>query len=178
MAWLEKLKLGIIGCGTVAEKLHLPSIARCRDVQLTVVVDQNTERRRRLALRYNAPYEFEDYSDIGARAEAVIVALPNHLHAPVAIDLLRQGLHVLVEKTMALTVSDCDDMIEASVQNKAVLAVGMIRRFYRATHYVKTALTNALLGRLIDVSVNEGSVLSWNAATNYMFQKSSSGGGV
>jgi predicted dehydrogenase len=175
---MTKLRLGLIGCGAVAEALHLPAIRRSNLVELTAVVEQSDRRRLKIASEYQVPLHFRDYRDLMGSVDAVIVALPNHLHASVSIHLLKKGIHVLVEKPMALNSEECRTMINAQLEGQSVLAVGLVRRFYRTTNYVKEVLDSHLLGAMTAFHFSEGTVLDWNATSNYMFRKESSGGGV
>ena len=69
---------------------------------------------RGLASRWKVPAVTADYHEVASRARAAVVALPHHLHAPVSIDLLRSGVHVLVEKPMATSAAQCDAMLDAA----------------------------------------------------------------
>jgi predicted dehydrogenase len=74
---------------------------------------------------------YENYRDLLARKdiEAVIIALPLHLHAPVAIDAMKAGKHVLCEKLMARTIGDCKKMIQVADDNKKILSIGHQRHY-------------------------------------------------
>jgi Predicted dehydrogenases and related proteins len=101
-----------------------------------------------LASQYNIPHVSDNYIDIIGKVDAAIVALPHSLHAPVSIALLRQGIHVLVEKPMALNQEECNAMISAAKEGKSILAVGLIRRFLHSAQWVKAILNIGLLGKI------------------------------
>lgn len=175
----KRIPLAIIGCGAVTERLHLPAAQQIDRVRVTVLVDLNVQRAQRLAEQYNVEYAVDDYRAIHGRVDAAIVALPHYLHAPVSIDLLRQGMHVLVEKPMALNAAECNDMIKAAEDASRTLAVGLVRRFSPANLYVKQILDAGLLGRIERFDVREGgSIFGWPAASDFFFRKGSAGGGV
>lgn len=119
-------RIAVNGCGAVTERGHLPAAARAEKVQVTLLVDKNRSRAEDLARQYKVPHVAEDYTQIWDKADAAIVALPHYLHAPVSIELLRAGCHVLVEKPMALSSGECDQMLEAARAGNAVLAVGLM----------------------------------------------------
>lgn len=173
-----KLRLAIVGCGANAAINHLPAIARSSRVEPTVLVDSVASRAERLAQQYNVATVAEDYRTIAHRADAAIVALPNHLHAGVTIDLLHRGLHVLVEKPMALRVSDCDAMIQAAAQTRRTLAVGLEFRFFSDSRFIKRLLSENLLGRINHFDMRTGIVWDWPLESNYLFDKERAGGGV
>ena len=118
-----------------------------------------------------------------AGVRIAIVAVPPHLHAPVVLDLLRHGIHVLVEKPMALTAHDCVRMIRAAKVAPVapvVLAVGHVRRFYRNSLYVKETLQRGLLGSIKSFDCREGTSSVWprHSNTSFRYDKKLAGGGV
>jgi len=175
---LDKLKLAILGCGAMTEGIHLPVTALSDQVEVTVLVDRSLPRAGELADKYGVPIVVDDYREIIGKADAAIVVLPNYLHAPVTIDLLQRGVHVLVEKPMALTTSECDKMMEATSDAGAVLAVGLIRRFFASSQYVRQVLEDRVLGDIISFDLRQGTIFSWPVASDFMFRKEAAGGGV
>jgi predicted dehydrogenase len=110
------------------------------------------------------------------KVDAAILALPHHLHAPVASDLLAAGVHVLVEKPMAMSGAECDRMIAAAESSGAVLAVGVARRFYDAGRFIKRMLDSGMLGKIRRFDGREGFVYSWPVASDFMFRRDTGGG--
>jgi len=168
------LKLAIVGCGAIAES-HLKAAVASGRLAVTTLVDKSLARARRLAEKHGTAVE-DDYRNIIGKVEAAIIALPHHLHAPVAIDLLRDGIHVLVEKPMAMTALECDEMIEAARETQAVVSVGLIRRFYSSAQFIKNAIDTGLLGEVLRFDVRLGSVYNWPVASDFTFRKETGGG--
>ena len=166
---MGNLRVAIIGCGAVAELVHLPSLVTIPGTEASLLVDNNPQRASQLAAAFNVPATSTDYRDAVGRADAAIVAVPHHLHAPVAVELLTGGLHVLVEKPMALSTRDCDGMIAAADAAGRVLSVGLLRRFHDSLRFAKNTLDNGLLGRLTAVSIREGAVYRWKVTSAAMF---------
>ena len=110
----RKIRLAVVGCGAVARIHHLPSITASNRFELIALVDRYLPNAQKLGEEYGIPAAVEDYGEIAAHIDAAIVALPNYLHATVSIDLLRRGIHVLVEKPMALSSRECETMISAA----------------------------------------------------------------
>jgi predicted dehydrogenase len=173
-----KLRVAVVGCGANAAINHLPIIAASRRVEAAVLVDTFVPRAEDLARKYRVPKVLADYRDIERLADAAIVALPNHLHAPVTIDLLKRGIHVLVEKPMALTTSECDAMIEAARRSGAILAVGLEFRFCSDSDFIREFLAAGLLGRVEKVDLRLGVVFDWPLESDYLFDRERAGGGV
>lgn len=194
----EKIRIAIVGCGAVTEIGYLPAASissrislpaamglglhaknlKCNDAEITALADINLTRAEALARRFGVPYACNDFKHFLADMDAAIVALPHYLHAPVSIELLKQGIHVLVEKPMALNTSECDAMIQAAKQSGATLAVGIVRRFLPPYQFLKTLIDSGLLGKISSFDVREGLVYGWPVASDFFFRKETAGGGV
>src|SRR5690606_29454270 len=91
-------RLAIIGCGTVAERYHQPVLSLRSDIEVALLVDKNPARTERLAQGFPQAERAQDLRAVAACGiDAAIVAVPHHLHAPVAIELMEAGVSVLVE---------------------------------------------------------------------------------
>lgn len=122
----DKLKVGIVGCGAVAKQCHIPSFMKIkRNVTLQAVCDKNENLAREVAKKYGIPGVYPDILEMLAREnlDMVDICVPQQIHAPLAIQALEHGCHVLVEKPMALKTSECDQMLEASRKNRAKLCI-------------------------------------------------------
>lgn len=130
---MGKLKIGVIGCGTIAKYRHLPEYDANPEVELVAVCDLEPERAEAYAEQYGAK-ALTDYNELLQIEEldAVSVCLPNYLHAPVTIDALNAGKHVLCEKPMATSREEAEQMIEAAAQNGKKLMIGHNQRFVAA----------------------------------------------
>lgn len=173
-----KLRLGVIGCGAVASIHHLPAIASSERVEATVLVDADAGRAKALAARFGVAETATDYRAIVGRVDGAVIALPNSLHAPVAVDLLRQGIPVLVEKPMAVNGREADEMIAASEASGAVLAVGLDFRFFDASIFVRDLLRDGLIGPVRRFDLRQGVITRWPFASSFILKKETAGGGV
>src|SRR5215470_16996596 len=133
----SQVRLAVIGCGAVSTIHHLPAIHASRRAEAVLLVDADRRRAEALARRYGVPEVATDARAAVGKAEGAIVALPNHLHAPVAIDLLSRGVHVLVEKPMAMNVAEADAMIAAAATWSRRLAVGLEFRYFAGARFVR-----------------------------------------
>jgi predicted dehydrogenase len=173
---MNRTKLAIIGAGTVVTEFYLPVIRQSKYVDLYAVVDKDKERLNEVADKYEVNNLVLDYNEIKNDIDAAIIAVPNHLHYSIAVDLLQQGVDVLVEKPMALTVRECDEMINAGNKSDAVLFVGLVRRYWDLYRFLKKVLKEGLLGEMISIDIREGANYNWNPASYFMFEKSKGGG--
>jgi len=174
----NKIRLAIIGCGAIAEQGHLPGAMLAPEVEVAVLVDNDMGRAETLAARFGVGAARGGLDGIEKLADAAILCLPHHLHCPVALDLMQRGMHVLVEKPMALTVSECDQMIAAAEQAGVVLGVGLMRRYFRCALFLKQVLTSGTLGPVQRFRIEDGGVYAWPSASPFILSKAHSGGGV
>jgi UDP-N-acetyl-2-amino-2-deoxyglucuronate dehydrogenase len=158
------IRFGILGPGKVAD-LHAAALSRIEDAQLVAVAGRNEERTRSLAAAHGARPE-AGLAELLAHGDvdAVIVCTPHPLHAEQAITAARAGVHVVVEKPMALTPDDCDRMIAAARDAGVVLSVISQRRWYEAVRRVKTAIDAGQIGDPVLATVD---VLGWRGPEYY-----------
>ena len=118
---MDKLKVGVVGCGFIAKKRHIPSFLRLKkNVYLSAVCDLNQELAKGASKQFGIPHVYSDLSDMLSKEhlDIVDVCTPPKVHAPVALEAMESGCNVLLEKPMAPSLKDCDRMIEAARQNK------------------------------------------------------------
>jgi len=170
------LRLAVVGCGAVTERYHLPAIAASSDVAVAAFVDPVVDRARSFASRWSGGRALSDYREVADLADLAIVAAPNHWHEPIAVDLLRRGIHVLVEKPMARTRAECDRMIDAAAEGGAVLAVGQDFRHFPIARYAHDFLAAGLLGDIRSVDVRQSAGTRWPSVSPDALAADSGGG--
>ena len=134
------LRVAVIGVGHLG-KHHARILAAMPDVELVAVVDTNQPRARDIAAVSRTEAAF-DYRDVLGRVDAVTIAVPTELHHTIALPFLHAGTAVLVEKPMARSIADADDMIDAAAAASAILAVGHTERFNPALAVARPLLTD------------------------------------
>ena len=112
-------------------RYHAEKLARHAEVRLAGVVDADAARAAALATKLGCP-AFSRHEDIFGKADAAIVAVPTDRHHGVALDCLRHGLHVLVEKPIATTLAEADALIAEAEQRRLVLQCGHVERYNKA----------------------------------------------
>lgn len=167
----------LVGCGAIAERGILPALTRMGVIP-AVLADANLARAEALAAQFRVARAISDYRSALRDVDAAAVAVPHALHASVCSDLLGHGIHVFVEKPMALTTSECATLIAAAEERKLALAVGLMRRYRHSALWMKAALSSGVLGPPHSVDVREGFEYSWPAASDSFFRRDSAGGGV
>lgn len=174
----RKLRLAVIGCGAIAEMGHLPAAALVPGLEVTVLIDSNVARAQKLATQFKIPTVLPDVASLKNEADAAIICLPHHLHCAVGCTLAEQGIHLLIEKPMGLNTVECDQMIAAARKGGVVLAVGLMRRFFRCSLYLKQILASGVLGPVERFRIEDGGVYAWPSASPFILSKAHSGGGV
>jgi predicted dehydrogenase/nucleoside-diphosphate-sugar epimerase len=176
---IAPLRVALIGCGAISQALHLPVLAGHEGVRLAALVDPAVDRAQRLAKGYGVPLVVTDAGQLDSGSiDAAIIATPPAHHAPCAIDLMRRGIHVLVEKPMALTASDAEQMVRVADETGCRLAVGYFRRLYPSIRLMKSLLDRGFLGRARRFHVEGGGRYTWGAATLGNMRRDLAGGGV
>ena len=153
-------------------------VSQLPDVEVVGLVDASDERAREAAREYGVDWTTSDYREVIDRADAVLLAVPHHLHEPMAVELLDAGVHVLVEKPMALSVEECDRMIDSAARSESVLAVGLTRRFFDANRFVASAVHEGTLGPARGFDISEGSLYRWPMKSGFALDRAQAGGGV
>ena len=176
-AW--PLRVAVVGCGAMSREFHLPVLAGHPDVRLVALVDRDETRARELARGYavEAVFASEEALDRSV-TDAVVIATPAAHHAPATLTLLARGLHVLVEKPVALNARDAAAMAEAADRHGVVLAVGLFRRLLPSTRLLRALVESELLGPPVSFDIREGSEYGWPAATLGNMRREQAGGGV
>jgi UDP-N-acetyl-2-amino-2-deoxyglucuronate dehydrogenase len=142
------VKFGLIGCGRVAPR-HAQSLVQLPETQLVAVADIREDRARRFSQEYGAQ-AYPDYHEMLARPDidAVTICVPSGLHAPVAIDVLQAGKHVLVEKPISLDMASADRMIATAREAGLSLGVVLQNRYNSPVQQVRALIDRGRLGKL------------------------------
>jgi UDP-N-acetylglucosamine 3-dehydrogenase len=144
------VKYGVIGCGAIAQRRHIPECAANKESKLVAIADPVKERVEEVATRYGAK-AYTDYKDMLKEADidAVVVAGPNSLHASQSIDALNAGKHVLCEKPMATNREDAKAMLAAAKKNGKYLMIGLNQRLMPPHVKAKKILDSGVLGKVL-----------------------------
>lgn len=132
------MKVGVIGVGSMGQH-HARIYSELQGVELAGVVDVNMARAKEIAGEYSINWH-TDYKDIINKVDAVSIALPTSLHEKAAIDFIKEGKAVLVEKPIASTVEEAERIVKAARQNDAILQVGHVERFNPSVEALKKVL--------------------------------------
>jgi predicted dehydrogenase len=135
---LSRLRLAVVGVGHLG-RIHARLAAALPEIELIAVVDSRAEAREALAKDTGAR-PIAEYLDLIGEVDAAVVATPTFTHHRVAGDLIRGGVHVLVEKPITPTVQEADELVQLARRRQIVLQVGHVERFNPALVSVQDRL--------------------------------------
>ncbi|MBI1738328.1 MAG: Gfo/Idh/MocA family oxidoreductase, partial [Acidobacteria bacterium] len=138
----KKIRVAVIGVGDFGRN-HVRVYRELEEAQLVGVVDSNADRARAIAADFNTEV-LPGVEALAGRVDAVSLAVPTIEHASLGCRLLEQGIDVLVEKPMASSVAEADQLISAAEKHKRVLQVGHLERFNPAIVAVQPLVTRPL----------------------------------
>ena len=148
---MADVRMGVIGCGSIAEIAHFPSIAGRKEAKLVAVCDTNVNRAQAAAAKWGAAQWFTDYRKMfeEARLDAVVIATPNNVHRNQAVAAAKAGVHVVVEKPLAVTNREAWDIVNACNKAGVKLMVGCDRRFWTHNQWAKQLIDEGVIGKLL-----------------------------
>lgn len=151
------LRWAIIGAGRIARKVGL-AMRQAPSVRLGALWARRAEAATALAHELGVERVYTHLDDVwrDPDVDAVYVALPNHLHAPVALAALRAGKHVLVEKPMACTAAEVAEMQQVARQHDRVVMEAMMYRHHPQTQQVEALIASGAIGEVRQVHVAFG----------------------
>ncbi|MDF2589004.1 MAG: oxidoreductase [Anaerocolumna sp.] len=170
---MEKMKIGIVGCGGIANGKHLPAIKRNGNFEIVAFCDINKERAEKAKEEYGTPDSrvYTDYLDLVNEKEitAVYVLTPNKSHSFISIAAMKAGKHVMCEKPMAKTYAEAKEMVDVAKETGMILTIGYQNRYRADSRYLKRACENGDLGEIYYArahAVRRRAVPTWGVFLN------------
>lgn len=177
---MQKLRVGIIGCGGIANGKHMPNLAKIQEVEMVAFCDIVEERADRAAEKYGIPgaKTYVDYNHLLAQKDidVVHVCTTNDSHAPISVAALEAGKHVMCEKPMAMDTAGARDMVAAYKASGKKLTIGYQGRFRPEALHLKTLSDAGTFGDIYfakALAIRRRAVPTWGSFLN----KEKQGGG-
>lgn len=177
---MEKLKIGIIGCGGIANGKHMPALKQIDNVEMVAFCDIIPERAEKAVKEYGTPDAkvYTDYKELlkDESINNVRVLTQNNMHATISIDAMKAGKHVICEKPMAMNYAEAKEMIKVSKETGMLLTIGYQHKFDPDVVYAKKEAEKGTFGDMYFAKANvvrRRGVPTWGVFT----QKSEQGGG-
>lgn len=152
------LNIAIIGTGNIAPA-HVKSYLQFPDrAKIVAMVDIVPEKAMKMAEEYNLDARIFDSHqaliDSDLQIDLVSVATPPYTHAPISIDCMNNGVDVIVEKPMASSLAECDQMLKAATENRCILSVIAQNRFRTPMMKLKSILDTGVIGKVVHAQVD------------------------
>lgn len=124
------VKVGILGCGWIAEHAHIPVLLKLQAVDVVALYDSDGVRARNLAFKYGVSNAYSDFDEfLKCGIEAAVIATPNYTHAPYSKKLLEHNVDVMCEKPVALSEVEIREVLNLANQNNLIYFPGMVNRY-------------------------------------------------
>src|SRR5215213_9599568 len=176
----ERLKVGVIGGGAIAQVAHLPVLKKMRSVDVQAICDTDLPKARALANRFGIKNAFDDIEELlrYEALDAVVICTPNHLHESHILAALSANLHVLVEKPFTLSTASVQRIIRAVEKRDRVVMVGMNHRYRPDVQIVRSFVQSGELGTIESVRGSWHVSRPGRAQLGWRLRKEQSGGGA
>ena len=178
------LKIGILGCGSIAQNRHIPEYAAHPACALRGFYNPTRARAEDMARRYGgAVYDSAEALLADPEIDAVSVCTANYAHAPLSIQALRAGKHVLCEKPMATSIGDCEAMVQAARESGRRLMIAQNQRLMPAHEKARELLAAGELGQVLTfrTSFSHSGPETWSVTpgkSTWFFDRSKAAMGV
>ena len=183
----DKLRIGMIGCGEIAVQTA-KGIAAARSAEHVMVMDVNEGVASDMGQTYGVPSTTKVEEVLAnPNVDAVYIAVPHYLHAPLTIQALRAGKHVLVEKPIATTLADADAMIATAGETGKTFSVAFIAQVDPVCQAVKSLISDGVVGKVVGTRIvlrSDKPSTYWHGGysgriqTDWRTAKAKAGGGV
>lgn len=159
-----KIRFAIVGMGHIGQR-HATMIRQNSDCELVAVADIDHSLHTSLNKTFEVPVfsSIDDLLGSGLQFDVVNVCTPNSFHGPQAIQILKSGYHVVVEKPMCLHKSDCEEVIHYSMQTGKLVFCVMQNRYSPPSIWLREILDSGILGKIFQVQIN----CFWNRDSRY-----------
>jgi len=174
----DSTKIAIVGLGGIAQLVHLPILSKLKNVDIVSVAEINKNRLNTVSEKFNIKKKFTDYKELLEKSDfdAAVIATPTNTHHDIAIDFLKAGKHLLIEKPIARTLSEAKKIEEAAQKYNCTVMVGMNLRFRPDAMLLKSLINSGELGEIFYIKC--GWLRKQSSEQKWILKKSEAGGGV
>lgn len=148
------MNLGIVGCGEVAKE-HLRALKSVRDINVVALCDMDQKKVERMALQWNVRAHYSQYREMLDEQDLSIVSVltPPQSHASIAVEAIKRGIHVVVEKPLTMRTDDANLILEALEGSKVKLTVNHIMLFSKVMTEASRLIRSGQIGDVLGVQV-------------------------
>lgn len=149
-------RIGIIGCGKIAQVRHIPEYAASKKAEIKAFFDINYDRAKALAEKYGAVACKSVEDLLSLPLDAVSVCTSNNTHSQYAVAALKKGINVLCEKPMAISLDECIEMNAEAQRSGKILMIGQNQRLTKAHKKAREIVSSGEMGRVISFKTTFG----------------------
>ncbi|MCE5231647.1 Gfo/Idh/MocA family oxidoreductase [bacterium] len=158
----QAIRVGVIGAGTNTKLHHIPGLQAIEGVEIVTVCNRSRESSERVAKEFNIPSTHAHWTDVieDETIDAIVIGTWPYLHAPITIEALEAGKHVLVEARMAMDAVEARQMYETSVAHPELVAQVVPSPFTLGVDAtVKRLIAEGFIGEPLAIEIHHGNTL-------------------
>lgn len=176
----NRLRLGIVGAGAIAQVGHLPVLKRVKEIQVIGICDNDRPKARTLADRFGVPDVYGDIEELLEydALDAVLICTPNHLHESQIQAAIAAGVHVFVERPLALTSAGAQRLAKAAAKHERIVMVGANHRYRPDVQQIRSFVKNGELGDLESIRAWWFLARAGRASLGWRQKRDQAGGGA
>ena len=146
----KRVKIGLVGCGAHAQIAHLPFLKKNARCDLLAICDTDLRKLDHLGSKYSIPKKYQDFQEIveDDEIDALVIAAPTYLHAPMTVTAMRYGKDVLCETPMGTSLKEAREMVRVSRRTKRKLILAMNNRLRQDVNLLKKFIRENELGEI------------------------------
>jgi predicted dehydrogenase len=146
----QHLRIGVLGCGPIAQFAHFEAVRKAKNAELYAICDLADDLRNKMAAIHEPKVSYNSYEQMLAdpNVDAIIVATSDQFHVPAALQAVKAGKHILVEKPLGVTIEEIIELREAVQKANVILQVGNMKRFDPGIKFAKDFIQNEMGERL------------------------------
>lgn len=181
---MAKLKVGVVGCGKIANCNHIPGYKSCKNVEIVALCDivpekmakTKEEHKLEKAALYNSITELLNSRTV----DAISICTPNDLHYPMTMEALKAGVHVLCDKPMAFNTQECSEMIKTAEKYGKLLHINHSWHYMGISNTLRKLIADGNIGEFVGASCICQSTnpphIAWSPGADWFVQAAHEGG--
>ncbi len=180
---MAKLRIGIVGCGKIADCNHIPGYKSCKNIEIAAVCDIVPEKMTSTIAKHElgTPEQYTSFEEMlkSAKLDAVSICTPNDCHYPMTLAALAAGLNVLCDKPMAFNTDQCTKMIQAAEKSGKLLHINHSWHYNSLGNTIRQLVEKGKIGDLVTASCVSCSTqpphLAWSPGADWFVQAAHEG---
>ncbi|MBQ6901599.1 MAG: Gfo/Idh/MocA family oxidoreductase [Oscillospiraceae bacterium] len=149
---MKKIRIGLVGCGNMMS-FHMNGVNKVEGLEVVAICDTNEANMAEVAKVLDNPFCTTDYREMVDKIDAILIALPHHLHFPCGMFFARHKKHILMEKPLCNTEEECLRLIKECEDNEVVLMCGYPVRYMPGILKLKEMVDSGEYGKIMQMSV-------------------------